>query len=42
MVMMNSNGINEVQFKMEAATARIEETEGRLNELEDKNMGKRR
>ena len=30
---MNSNAINEVQIKMEAATARIEETEGRLNQL---------
>ena len=39
---MNSNAINEVQIKMEAATARIEETEGRLNESEGKNMGERR
>ena len=39
---MNSNAINEVQIKMEAATARIEETEGILNESEGKNMGERR
>ena len=37
---MNSNAINEVQIKMEAATARIEETEGRLNESEGKICGK--
>ena len=39
---MNSNAINEVQIKMEAATARIEKTQGRLNESEGKNVGKRR
>ena len=39
---MNSNAINEVQIKMEAATVRIEKTQGRLNESEGKNVGKRR
>ena len=37
---MNSNAINEVQIKMEAATAWIEETKGRLNESEGKICGK--
>ena len=40
--MMNlKNAINEVQNIMEVATARIEEAEGRIGELEDKIMEKK-